>query len=698
MKYPEQNENYDVDVFNDNFRELDLKGEQLGQDLQAEVARADAAEKANADAISAEAERATAQETIIDNKFTAEAAAIRSLIDTAYASANGYTDEKIADLINGAPETLDTLKEIADALEQNEDVVEALNNAIGTKADQNELDLHTSNTEIHVTVSDKSGWNNPVFTEAEERENIASGDSTPTLWGKVKKWFSSLKAVCFSGSYNDLSDTPTIGNATIKIKQGGVEKGSFTTNQSGEDVIVELEESGGSVDPSDITPASIGAVAKTGDKMTGRLIITTPSASPTAAKLITGDEGNQRIFYGSDSIESVTPGNAIGILKLNPEGNANNGRIVTGSLLHVKGGISVDQGLESVGEDLREYRYIPVFNEFTADPGTGGIVRYAHRKNSGLAPYYHWTTSSNDAGYYYKITVGARDTDIGIVNWMISFNLTVYQSYRYCKFAISGYVYKASNSTPISWYEPRAEMVEGDSAIDNRFVYFGKDQSEHLYVAIDALMYAGITIDNINVSYNDIVLDYSTLFSLSKEPTLDNTTKYTQKLAYRPFYLDEANELKNSVSNGKAMVASAITAKGVSTAADADFLTMANNIGNIYRGTRMIGSVVGVTRISNAANCTVSFSVSNKDLSGANYVNVHIVAVAIYTVLTTMSLSGDLVVGDSEWGKQTQNGAEIRKASYMLEKKNNYSITLSVGGSPQNYSTAFLVCYYGVSF
>ena len=30
---------------------------------------------------------------------------------------NEYTDQKIADLINGAPETLDTLKEIADAMD-----------------------------------------------------------------------------------------------------------------------------------------------------------------------------------------------------------------------------------------------------------------------------------------------------------------------------------------------------------------------------------------------------------------------------------------------------------------------------------------------------------------------------------------------------------------------------------------------------
>lgn len=47
-----------------------------------------------------------------------------------------YTDTKIAELINGAPSTLDTLGEIADAMEHGQTVVEALNAAIGTKVDK----------------------------------------------------------------------------------------------------------------------------------------------------------------------------------------------------------------------------------------------------------------------------------------------------------------------------------------------------------------------------------------------------------------------------------------------------------------------------------------------------------------------------------------------------------------------------------
>ncbi len=83
-------------------------------------------------------------------------------IDAAMAQANAYTLQKIADLINGAPESMDTLKEVADALAENADVMSALNAAIGTKASQAELDGHTGNTTIHITATERTNWNGAV--------------------------------------------------------------------------------------------------------------------------------------------------------------------------------------------------------------------------------------------------------------------------------------------------------------------------------------------------------------------------------------------------------------------------------------------------------------------------------------------------------------------------------------------------------
>lgn len=46
------------------------------------------------------------------------------------------------------------------------------------------------------------------FEEAASRQSLESGESINTLFGKIKKFFSDLKSVAFSGSYNDLSDKP----------------------------------------------------------------------------------------------------------------------------------------------------------------------------------------------------------------------------------------------------------------------------------------------------------------------------------------------------------------------------------------------------------------------------------------------------------------------------------------------------------
>ena len=63
----------------------------------------------------------------------------------ALSSAKSYTDTKISDLINSAPTTLDTLGEIATAMKENDNVVSALDTAVGTKANASDLTSHTEN-------------------------------------------------------------------------------------------------------------------------------------------------------------------------------------------------------------------------------------------------------------------------------------------------------------------------------------------------------------------------------------------------------------------------------------------------------------------------------------------------------------------------------------------------------------------------
>ena len=86
-------------------------------------------------------------------------------------------DLKIAELVNGAPETLDTLREIADAMADNEGVVGALEAAIGNKASEAELQAHASNGNVHITRSEREGLHSAV----EKLKGVEEGANRVTL-------------------------------------------------------------------------------------------------------------------------------------------------------------------------------------------------------------------------------------------------------------------------------------------------------------------------------------------------------------------------------------------------------------------------------------------------------------------------------------------------------------------------------------
>ena len=83
----------------------------------------------------------------------------QTTLDAYYQQSSGYTDQKIADLIGGAPSTLDTLKEIADAIASHKSVTDALDAAIGRKANAAEFDSHVRDTTAHVTATERNYWN-----------------------------------------------------------------------------------------------------------------------------------------------------------------------------------------------------------------------------------------------------------------------------------------------------------------------------------------------------------------------------------------------------------------------------------------------------------------------------------------------------------------------------------------------------------
>lgn len=129
-------------------------------------------------------------------------------------------------------------------------------NITGDIADQTDLqtalddkqDVLTAGTDLEII----AGSNNTVINFTNESGYITGINSTDVTnaLGYTPVNPSSLATVATSGDYDDLTNKPTIptvGDGTITITQGGITKGTFTTNQSGNSTIaLDAGGSGGS--------------------------------------------------------------------------------------------------------------------------------------------------------------------------------------------------------------------------------------------------------------------------------------------------------------------------------------------------------------------------------------------------------------------------------------------------------------------
>lgn len=108
----------------------------------------------------------------------------KSYTDSVLETAKSYTDSEIADLINSAPTTLDTLGEIATAMQENADIVAALDTAIGSKANTSDLSSHTGNSTVHITASERTNWEGAVTHIGDTTKHITAAERTK--WNAAK--------------------------------------------------------------------------------------------------------------------------------------------------------------------------------------------------------------------------------------------------------------------------------------------------------------------------------------------------------------------------------------------------------------------------------------------------------------------------------------------------------------------------------
>lgn len=138
-----------------------------------------------------------AADKVLEGKIdTAKAEAIADAegkIDAAKVEVKAYADQKVADLVDGAPEALDTLKELADALNQNEGAIEGLLEQIGTKADKATVEGELAKKADAATVNTELAKKATV--EALEAEVSRAQGVEATLGGRIDGVIESVELV-----------------------------------------------------------------------------------------------------------------------------------------------------------------------------------------------------------------------------------------------------------------------------------------------------------------------------------------------------------------------------------------------------------------------------------------------------------------------------------------------------------------------
>lgn len=137
------------------------------------------------------------------------------------------------------------------------------------------------------------------------------------------------------------------------------------------------------------------------------------------------------------------------------------------------------------------------------------------------------TTAANSNSAWYKVKILSKET------WMLQFTIRVYQSYHATDIMVSGYNYRSNH-----WYSPAAKVIATTSVQKSIEVRFGYDTDDHLWVAVPAGQYTGLSVMNVNNGYSYVAPTWNTKFTITYETSLTGTAQQVVQ-AYRPWYTNE---------------------------------------------------------------------------------------------------------------------------------------------------------------
>lgn len=272
-----------------------------------------------------------------------------------------------ASIIDSAPETLDTLNELAAALGDDPNFATTVTNLIGTKVDNSKWET-IANTNIVTSIDDFSyaedsiqlnhkfilkNDNGSFNAESQTGKTINAATSTTAgaMSAADKAKLDSLSTVATSGSYNDLTDTPTI--PTVQSGQTGTNTNYVYSSAADEGYRV----------LSDISCTRTGDVVKLQGRSWGMPsnssldLVTLPLASSSMAGLMsTTDKSklDQITITEGDIVANgfrVTDGTANEVLTA--DGDSNTLKTINGQTLLGSG--DVDMSEFALKTDLDDY-------------------------------------------------------------------------------------------------------------------------------------------------------------------------------------------------------------------------------------------------------------------------------------------------------------------------------------------------------
>lgn len=226
----------------------------------------------------------------------------QTAIDTVLSDAKEYVDEKIDAIVGeGASTTLDTIGEISAAIETHQDVTDALNAAIGNKANSSDLTSHTSNkSNPHEVTKSQVGL-----------ENVEN-KSSATIRSEITK--SNVTTALGYTPYTQTEVDELLDGKVDKVSGKGLSTNDYTTTEKTKlNGIAE----GAQVNQDAFSNVKVGNITVSADTTTDTLEIEAGTGIS-----VTGDATNDKVTITNSGVRSISIGSTNGTISVNTGGTS----------------------------------------------------------------------------------------------------------------------------------------------------------------------------------------------------------------------------------------------------------------------------------------------------------------------------------------------------------------------------------------